>query len=106
MYSLLVNVQFIITLKYSTELTKKNYYRKKYILNSVFKKARNNAEFRGIKHSELPRNSAELKSLPHKIPYSAEFQKVTSVDTLFPCYSYTKGAEKEPKPHQLSNTMY
>jgi hypothetical protein len=27
-------------------------------------------------------NPAALKSLPHKIPYSAEFQKVTPVNTL------------------------
>jgi hypothetical protein len=31
----------------------------------------------------FPRNSSEWRSLPHKIPSSAEFQKVTSVDTLF-----------------------
>jgi hypothetical protein len=41
----------------------------------------------------------ELKSLPHKIPYSAEFQKVTSVDTpLLSCWDEKclKNLEKNP----------
>jgi hypothetical protein len=39
-------------------------------------------EFRAIKQRKIPWNSAEVKSLPNKITYSAEFQKVTSVNTL------------------------
>jgi hypothetical protein len=43
---------------------------------------RNSAEIGPLNFRGISRNSAELKSLPHKIPYSAEFQKGTSVDTL------------------------
>jgi hypothetical protein len=39
-------------------------------------------KFCEIKQWKIPRNSAEVKSLPHKDSYSAEFQKVTSVNTL------------------------
>jgi hypothetical protein len=46
---------------------------------------RNSAELSTLNFRGIPRNS-ELKSLPHKIPYSAEFQKVTSVDTLSSTY--------------------
>jgi hypothetical protein len=42
------------------------------IRNSVHEIARNFAEFRRIKQWKIP----------HKIPYSAEFQKVTSVNPL------------------------
>jgi hypothetical protein len=43
---------------------------------------RNYTELSTLNFCRIPRNSPELKSLPHKILYSAEFQKVTSVDTL------------------------
>jgi hypothetical protein len=43
---------------------------------------RNSAEWITVKFCVMPRNSAKLNSYPHKIPYSAEFQKVTSVNTL------------------------
>jgi hypothetical protein len=48
-------------------------------------RTRNSMEFRGITTELLlnSENSAEVKSLPHKIPYSVEFQKVTSVNTLY-----------------------
>jgi hypothetical protein len=72
---LLVNVlytaQLIITLKYSTVPS----FQKIYLRQKIY------TEF-CIKRHGISRNSAELKLLPHKIPYSAEFQKVTSVDTL------------------------
>jgi hypothetical protein len=42
----------------------------------------NYTEFRVVKFRIVPRNSAEIKSLPHRIPYSAEFQKVTSVNIV------------------------
>jgi hypothetical protein len=35
----------------------------------------------GIPQNLTLENSAEVKSLPHNIPYSAEFQKVTSENT-------------------------
>jgi hypothetical protein len=68
--NLLVYVQFILTLKYSTEFTQK------------LLKTKNIHGIPYTKKHGISRNSAESKSLPHKIPYSAEFQKVTSVDTL------------------------
>jgi hypothetical protein len=45
----------------------------------------NTVEFREIiskKFRGIPRNSAEFKSLPCKIPSSSEFQKVTFVEPL------------------------
>jgi hypothetical protein len=54
------------------------------IRNSVHEKVRNSSEFRGIKLWKILQNSAEVKSLSHKIPYTAEFQKFTSVNTLVP----------------------
>ncbi len=49
-------------------------------------------EFRGIPQYWTVKNSAELceiKSIPYKIPYSAEFQKGTSENTLVPTISYS-----------------
>jgi hypothetical protein len=55
--------------------------------NSVCKHARYSSVLYSAKYHSIPGNSAELKSLPHKILSSAECQNVTSVDTLL-CTAY------------------
>jgi hypothetical protein len=42
-----------------------------------------NTEFRGIIQNSAKLNSRKVKSLPQKIPYSTELQKVTSINTTF-----------------------
>src|SRR5450830_275673 len=75
----------IIKIKINKNLSlKKIDFRRKFTVHTEFR-IKKSTEFRGIPRKltiKIPRNSAELKSLPSKIPSSAEFQKVTSVDTL------------------------